>query len=147
MSFTSLSFILFFSFSLFLMQDRLQFFIVVYDFFRPNGRDGKLAAIDRFLIDLKLGPVPNSIPRQTYYGIYNIAQFDLSFNTSCECTNSSYNGSQCDFDIEEEYSCDTMGNMFCSNQFCDLATDCQECTTLMAATTSPTVTHNTPGTK
>ena len=44
-------------------------------------------AVDRFLIDLTLGPVPAAIPRQTYHGIYNIAQFDLSFSVACTAPN------------------------------------------------------------
>ena len=44
-------------------------------------------AVDRFLIDLTLGPVPAVIPRQTYHGIYNIAQFDLSFSVTWTAPN------------------------------------------------------------
>ena len=72
---------------IFFSQERLQFYIVVYDSYAPGGITVEPFAIDRFLINLTLGPVPAAIPRQTYHGIYNIAQFDLSFSVACTDSN------------------------------------------------------------
>ena len=83
-------------------------------------------AVDRFLIDLTLGPVPAAIPRQTYHGIYNISQFDLSFSVAC--TDSNHSGPDCCSEVGEVFTCDAMGNRGCTNPSCDLDTDCQECT-------------------
>ena len=41
-------------------------------------------AVDRFPLDIYLGQeVPASIDRKPYYGVYNIARFDLSFELTC----------------------------------------------------------------
>ena len=72
---------------IFFLQEQLQFYIVVYDSYRPGGITVGHFAVDRFLIDLTLGPGPALIPRQTYHGIYNIAQFDLSFSVACTDSN------------------------------------------------------------
>ena len=107
-------------------------------------------AVDRFLIDLTLGPASAAIPRQTYHGIYNIAQFDLSFSVAC--TNSNHSGPDCCSEVGEVFTCDAMGNRGCTNPSCDLDTDCQECTTTLTTgtmTSSPSTappTLNTAGT-
>ena len=116
-----------------LLQERLQFYIVVYDSYRPGGITLGVFAVNRFLIDLTLGPVPAAIPRQTYHGIYNIAQFDLSFSVAC--TNSNHSGPDCCSEVGEVFTCDAMGNRGCTNPSCDLDTDCQECTTTPTAAT------------
>ena len=104
-------------------------------------------SIDRFLIDLTLGPVPAAIPRQTYHGIYNIAQFDLSFRVAC--TDSNHSGPDCCSEVGEVFTCDAMGNRGCTNTSCDLDTDCQECTTTPTAgkmTSSPSTALPSPNT-
>ena len=64
----------------FIFQGRFQFYIVVYDFYNSMGR----FAVDRFPLDISLGQeVPASIERKTYYGVYNIARFDFSFELTC----------------------------------------------------------------
>ena len=41
-------------------------------------------AVDRFPLDITLGQeVPSSIERKTYYGVYNITRFELSFELTC----------------------------------------------------------------
>ena len=104
------------------LQERLQFYIVVYDSYRPGGITVGCFAVDRFPIDLTLGPVPAAIPRQTYHGIYNIAQFDLSFRVAC--TDSNHSGPDCCSEVGEVFICDAMGNRGCTNPSCDLDTDC-----------------------
>ena len=133
-----------------LFQERLQFYIVVYDSYQPEGNLMGRFAVDRFLIDLTLGPVPAVVPRQTYHGIYNISQFDLSFSVAC--TDSNHSGPDCCSEVGEVFTCDAMGNRGCTNPSCDLDTDCQECTTTPTAgalTSSPSTalpTLNTVGT-
>ena len=67
------------------LQGRFQFYIVVYDFYLPMPNDplkGRYA-VDRFAINVDLSAVPDYRCRQKYYGIYNISQFDLSFEIGC----------------------------------------------------------------
>ena len=65
---------------MFIFQGRFQFYLVVYDSYIHTGR----FAVDRFPLDISLGQeVPASIERKTYYGVYNIARFDLSFELTC----------------------------------------------------------------
>jgi len=67
-------------------QERFQLSVVVYDFFSaaPQGHIlRKLAAVDRFVIDIIMGPSPAHIYRKTYTGIYNISSWDLSFSVKC----------------------------------------------------------------
>ena len=65
---------------IFIFQGRFQFYIVVYDYLHLMGR----FAVDRFPLDISLGQeVPASIERKTYYGVYNIARFDFSFELTC----------------------------------------------------------------
>ena len=104
----------------------------------------RVFAVDRFLMDLTLGPVPTAIPRQTYHGIYNISQFDLSFSVAC--TDSNHSGPDCCSEVGEVFTCDAMGNRGCTNPSCDLDTDCQECTTTPTAgtlTSSPSTVPST----
>ena len=53
---------------------------MVYDSYIHTGR----FAVDRFPLDITLGQdVSASIERKTYCGVYNIANFDLSFEVTC----------------------------------------------------------------
>ena len=106
---------------------------MLYDF---NHVKGSCFALDRFLINLNLGGAPNAIPRQTYHGIYNIAQFDLSFNIRCSAN---YFGPQCSKFCSELVgvsTCDPIGNRICSNLSCDPSTDCLVCTTATSLNTA-----------
>ena len=125
-----------------ILQERLQFYIVVYDF---NTALDKRFALDRFLIDLVLGGVPNSITRQTYFGIYNISQFDLSFNIRCS---ENYYGPNCSKFCSEVgvFTCDSMGNKVCVNQSCSIGSDCQMCTITTATTSNNNETTSTAST-
>ena len=70
---------------------------MAYDFYAGEITDHPLrrqAAVDRFLINLNFRPeVPHAIARKTYYGMYNISRFDLSFEI--RCTENFY-GQNCD---------------------------------------------------
>lgn len=108
----------------------MQFYIVLFDFYAVDSSTGlrKLAVIDRFLIDLILGPVPGIISRKTYHGMYNISQFDISFKI--RCTNKNYYGPQCNIFCSEVaglYTCDDVGNIVCTNASCYPATECKKC--------------------
>ncbi len=61
------------------LQGQFQLYIVVYDVYRINGMPMGRFAIDRFPINVTLDEIPSSLSRQTYDGIYGIAQLDLSF--------------------------------------------------------------------
>jgi len=52
---------------------------VVYDAYRVSGMPFGRYAIDRFPINITLDGLPSTLSRSTYYGIYGIAQLDLSF--------------------------------------------------------------------
>ena len=106
---------------------------MLYDFYSAIGLR---FALDRFLINLNLGGASNVIPRQTYHGIYNIAQLDLSFNIRCSAD---YFGLQCSKFCSELVgvsTCDAMGNRICSNSSCDPSTDCLVCTTTTSLNTA-----------
>ena len=66
----------------FVLQERFQLYIVVYDY-NANQPRGHFA-VDRLLIDIDLGPAPAVLSRLTYTGIYNISSFDISFNVTCK---------------------------------------------------------------
>ena len=69
---------------IFIFQGRFQFYVVVYDFYNPENVPPGRFAVDRFPLDISLGQeVPASIERKTYYGVYNIAKFDFSFELTC----------------------------------------------------------------
>ena len=121
---------------------------MIYDFYNPippNPLRGQYA-VDRFLININLGPPPACRTRQTYYGIYNISSFDLSFSITCsdgpDC-NESYNP------VPDLYSCDNVGRKICKNVSCDPTTNCQVCSTSTfeqsLSITSPSIERNLNG--
>ncbi len=61
------------------LQGQFQLYIVVYDAYRINKISMGLFAVDRFPINVTLEGIPSYLSRQTYDGIYGIAQLDLSF--------------------------------------------------------------------
>ncbi len=67
-------------------------YIVVYDAYQNTSYIWDQYAINRFSINVNLNGMPSAQCRQTYYGIYGIAQLDLSFEItsdvyfSPECT-------------------------------------------------------------
>ena len=102
---------------------------MVYDFYAvaENRSLRRSAAVDRFLINIKLGPSPANLSRQTYTGVYNISLLDLSF--SVRCTENFY-GPDCNIfcvPVQGLYSCDKIGQKLCQNESCDPITECQMC--------------------
>lgn len=89
---------------------------MVYEAYRPNnGPALGLFAVDRFLININLGPPPTNLTRQTYFGIYNISSFDLSFSVMCR------DGSDCNIShvpVQDLYMCDNMGRKVSVNKSC-----------------------------
>ena len=92
---------------------------MAYDFYAveiPGHRLRRHAAVDRFLINLNFRPeVPHVIARKSYYGMYNISRFDLSFEI--RCTENFY-GQNCDhycLAVPGLYCCDNHGKKISVN--------------------------------
>ena len=103
---------------------------MVYDYFNgaPHGNSlRRLAAVDRFAIDIILGPTPAARNSNTYTGIYNISSFDLSFSVKCS---RDFYGKQCSIhcvEVPGVYLCDEMGTKVFFNESNDNATNCTLC--------------------
>ena len=116
---------------------------MIYD---SNAALGGRYAVDRFLININLGPPPDCRTRQTYYGIYNISSFDLSFSIIGS------DGPDCNascIPVPGLYSCDNVGRKICKNVSCDPTTNCQVCSTSTfeqsLSITSPSIKRNLNG--
>ena len=104
----------------------MQFYIVVYHF-----RTGfpVPVVVDRFQIDLELSIASDFTERETYYGLQNLTQFDMSFKIVRQCSDNYY-GPQCDVfcsEVKGLFTCDIEGNTVCVNRNLNPGTNCTEC--------------------
>ncbi len=85
--------------------------MVLYDFYQVQRL---LKVVDRLLININMGPSPASLSRRTYFGIYNISSFDLSFslNGTVSCDPAHIDGINGNMYNEME-------NAMCQNEPCD----------------------------
>ena len=88
---------------------------MVYDFYRVMSYDEPLlrqhAAVDRFLINVNLGPPPANLSRRMYTGIHNLSLIDLSFSIRCS---NNFCGADCNLSCIPNpclHNCDDMGRI------------------------------------